>query len=438
MAVPMMISSACDGVMTFTDRLFLSKVGTEHMNAAMGGYVSYLMLLFFFMGLAGYSTALVAQYFGAEQKTKAPIVTFQAIVIVLLAWPIVILLKPLVIKLFFGMNLPVDQAILQEQYLTILIQGAIFTLLRHVMSCYFTGIGKARVVMNATLAALIVNVILDYVLIFGAFGFAAMGIKGAAIATVTGNAFAFVYFLFAYFSHNNLVTFAVKKSFHFNAGIMLRLVKYGYPAGLEIFLSFVAFFFMTLMFQSQGTVASTATSIMFSYDMMSFIPLLGIEIAATSLAARYMGAERPDLAEKTAWSAVKTGLLYSSVVLLLFLCIPEILVRVFQPTLFNSAFEAAVPLAVTMIRIAALYVLVQAVMISLIGVLRGAGDTFYTMLVNVGANWLFLPIQYVALYVFKASVPFVWFLLVLIFLTFCFIMYKRFKTGKWKTLRILY
>ena len=68
MALPMMVSTSCDAVMTFTDRFFLAKLGTEYMNAAMGGFVTYQTLIFFFMGLVGYSTALVAQYYGADQK----------------------------------------------------------------------------------------------------------------------------------------------------------------------------------------------------------------------------------------------------------------------------------------------------------------------------------------------------------------------------------
>ena len=71
LALPMIISTACDGIMTFTDRLFLARVGSEQMNAAMGGGVTLQMLMFFFVGLTGYSTALVAQYFGAGEKHNA-------------------------------------------------------------------------------------------------------------------------------------------------------------------------------------------------------------------------------------------------------------------------------------------------------------------------------------------------------------------------------
>ena len=71
LALPMIISTASDGIMTFTDRLFLARVGSEQMNAAMGGGVAVQMLMFFFIGLTGYSTALVAQYYGANENSNS-------------------------------------------------------------------------------------------------------------------------------------------------------------------------------------------------------------------------------------------------------------------------------------------------------------------------------------------------------------------------------
>jgi len=436
-AIPMVVSTAADGVMTFTDRLFLARVGSEQMNAALGGGVTYQMLLFFFMGLTGYSTALVAQYFGAGALRKAPQATFQAIMITLIAWPVVLLLKPLAQSFFYTLHLSETQIHYQIQYMDVLAWGGLFGMLRMTMGCFFAGIGKSKIVMTASVTAMVVNVVLDYILIFGKFGFPAMGVRGAALATVIGGASALAILLTAYFSPGYRIRFDIAHSFRFQPAIMKKLLKYGYPAGLELFLNFLAFFLMTAMYQAQGTAEATAVTIMFNYDLVSFIPLLGIEIAVTSLAGRYMGAGRPQAAHRSALSAIRTGMVYSVVILMLFLFIPETLVRVFHPKEFSASFEAAVPMAVDMIRIASLYVLAQAVMVSLIGALRGAGDTLYTMLVSVGANWAFIPLLYLCLYVFHTSVPFAWFVIVAIYLIFCFVIYRRFKSGKWKKLQII-
>ena len=105
-ALPMVISYAADTVMTFTDRMFLSRLGPEIMNAAMGGGLTSFMMSTFFLGLIGYSTALVAQYLGANRKNACPTVTTQALFIAFLAYPVVLFMKPLAFKLFHVIHVP--------------------------------------------------------------------------------------------------------------------------------------------------------------------------------------------------------------------------------------------------------------------------------------------------------------------------------------------
>ncbi|MEL7588094.1 MAG: MATE family efflux transporter [Prolixibacteraceae bacterium] len=436
-ALPMIISTACDGIMTFTDRLFLARIAPEQMNAAMGGGVALQMLMFFFVGLTGYSTALVAQYFGAGENRNATKAAFQAILVTLFAWPVVLLAKPLLIDFFYLMKLPESQIPFQIRYLNILVWGGFFGMMRYTLGCYFSGIGKTKIVMTATLVAMVVNVVLDYVLIFGKFGFPAMEIEGAAIATTSGWLCAVIVLVSVYLGPVNRKIFAVMKSFRFDFSIMKKLIYYGSPAGLEMFLNFLAFLFMLALFQSEGDVVATATTIMFNWDLVSFIPLLGIEIAVTSLVGRYMGAGKPEVAQKAALSAIKTGMFYSVIILALFVLVPEWLVHVFRPETADMVFTDAVPIAVSMIKIAALYVLAEAVMVAIVGALRGAGDTYFTMIASAAAHWSFVPLLYLALKVFHLSVALSWFLLVVFFLLFCVALVVRFRQGKWKTISVI-
>lgn len=437
LALPMIVSTACDGVMTFTDRLFLAKVGSEQMNASLAGGVTVQMLSFFFIGLIGYTTALVAQYLGAGEKQNSSRTTFQGILLTLTAWPLIMLIIPFITSLFDLLNTPESQVKYQIQYVSILALGSLFPLLRHTFSCYFVGIGRTKIVMQATVAAMLTNIVLDYLLIFGKFGFQPMGISGAAIATVAGSVVATIILVSAYIAKRNNSEFSVKTSFRFSYPVMKKLIYYGSPAGIELFLNFIAFFLMIALFQSEGDVASTATTIMFNWDMVSFIPLIGIETSVTSLVGRYMGAGRPQVAHRAALSGIKTGIIYSIIILILFVFIPKTLVLMFQPSMSGQMFTDAIPIAVSMIRIAAFYVLVEAVMAALIGALRGAGDTHFTMMVSVIAHWSFVPLLYLSLKVFNLSVPFSWFLLVVFFLLFCLVLVLRFRSGKWKKIKVI-
>ena len=437
LALPMITATACDGIMTFTDRFFLANISPELMNAAMAGGVMVQTLMFFFIGLIGYSTAMVAQYLGAGRKGMCSVVAFQAIVISILAVPFIMMLKPVGIFFINNGHIPIEQSGFQIVYYSILINGVILSLVRNALSCYFSGIGRTNVVMIATLVALVVNILLDYILIFGHFGFPALGIRGAAYATLSGSFFSVVIMLVAYFSRWNMIRYSVEKSFRINFQVIKQMLWYGFPAGLEFFLNFMAFSMMIMIFHSQGNIVATASTIMFNWDLISYIPLMGIEIAVTSLAGRYIGAGKPDIAHRSAKSAIFIGIFYSLVVFVFFVFFPEQLVRVFSADVKDVVFEQSVPLAVTMIRLASLYVFAQAIMVALIGTLRGAGDTHFTMILSVSANWILVPVLYLIMNVIGLSPAVGWFALVIVFLCFCFALYQRFKKGKWKQLNVI-
>lgn len=436
-AFPMIVSTSCDGIMTFTDRLFLSRLGPEQMNAAMGGGVAMQMMMFFFIGLTGYTTALVAQYFGSGQKNMAPVVAFQAMLIAIIAYPVILICKPLGLAYFNFMHVPPVQLGYQVTYFNIVMYGVVIGILRNVISCYFSGLGRTRIVMVATLISMLVNILLDYILIFGKFGIPAMGIRGAAIATVTGGFTGLAVLFFVYFGEKNRKEFNIYESFKFDKLVMRKLLYFGYPAGLELFLNFLAFTTAIFLFHSCGAIAATASTIMFNWDLISFIPLLGIEIAVTSLVGRYMGAGEPETAHQSAMSGIQSGIYYSIMILFLFLLIPETLVRIFHPEEVNDIFEQAVPVAKSMIRIASLYVLSEAVMVAIVGALRGAGDTHFTMIISVAGHWINVPLLYVMLHVFQMPVVIGWLAMILMFLSFCGILILRYRSGKWQNIRVV-
>ena len=117
----MVVSSGCETAMTFTDRLFLSRLGPEQMNAAMAGGLTCFMMMTFFFGLTGYTTALVAQYLGAGRKQNCAVALTQAVLVSLAAWPLILLARPLVYGLFELSRIAPEQLIPQRIYFDILV-----------------------------------------------------------------------------------------------------------------------------------------------------------------------------------------------------------------------------------------------------------------------------------------------------------------------------
>ncbi|MFH1714931.1 MAG: MATE family efflux transporter [Elusimicrobiota bacterium] len=436
-ALPMVISHSCETIMTFTDRMFLSKIGTSEMNAAMSGGITAFMTMTFFMGLIGYSNALVAQYFGADRKNNCAIVISQGLLISIIAYPLILFFKPNIIHLFEITGIEPAQLEMQKTYFSILMYGTIFGLLRTTFSSFFSGTGRTRIVMTASFTAMIVNIFFNYILIYGKLGFPMLGVSGAAIGTIIGAFCGFLVLAFSYFKKSNLKAYNILRSFKFNASIMKLLLRFGYPTGLEMFLNLLAFTIIIMIFQGHSPATAAAATIVFNWDMVSFLPLLGLEIGLISLVGRYMGAKKQDYAHTSVMSAVKVGIIYSTIIFILFVLFPEYLVNIFKPVSFSQVFADAFPTAVFMIRLASLYVLVEVGIIIFSGALRGAGDTFWVMSVSVSLHWILVPVLLISLKILDLSTETAWALLVAIFLAFSSLFYLRYRTGKWRSIDVI-
>lgn len=436
-ALPMVVSSACETAMTFTDRLFLSRLGPVQMAAAMGGGLTCFTMTTFFLGLTGYTTALSAQYYGRQDYPRCAISAAQAFWIALFGYPIILAAKPVAHMLFDLLAIPEIQKTYQIAYFDILLYGTLLSLCRNVLSSFFSGIGKTAVVMVASATSMAVNIMVNYILIFGKLGFPALGIYGAAIGTLIGSGCGLAVLAASYFAPANRARFAVLNSFQWDGVVMKKLLRFGYPAGLEFFLNLLAFNIVVLMFHAQGPATSAAITIVFNWDMVSFVPLIGINVGVTSLVGRFMGASQPQTAHRATLSGLKLAWVYSGCTMVAFAFFAPWLVQIFHPSGNDPVFTEAFPQAVAMLRLAALYVTTDAMFLVFSGALRGAGDTFWAMTMSVSFHWSLVILLAIALYIFHFSAFWAWFVLCGVFMIFSIVFYLRYRSGKWKNIRVI-
>jgi MATE family multidrug resistance protein len=436
-ALPMVVSSSCEMLMMFTTRVFLSWVRPEFMSAAMAGGLTSFMFMTFFLGLTGYSTALVAQHLGAGQPRRCPAVTGQAFFIALLAYPLVLLCIPLGHAMFAAAHLAPEQIGPQRQYFDILMYGTMLGLLRNSFSGFFSGIGRTRVIMVSTALALVVNVVVSYGLIFGRLGLPALGVRGAAIGVLSGSFAGTAVLAAAYFRRANRREFGVMAGLRPDPPLLRRLLRFGAPYGLEFFLNIMAFNVLVQTFHSYGASEAAAMTIAFSWDMVSFVPLLGVNIAVISLVGRHMGARDPDTAHRTTLSGLKLALAYSAFTFTMFSLFSHPLVEVFRTRNDAAAFEQVRPLAIFMVRLVAIYVMADAVGIVFGGALRGAGDTFKTMLLTVSGHWALALAGLVMVRVLRVPPRATWIAVVILVMAVGGALYLRYRTGRWRDIRVL-
>ncbi len=437
LALPIMASQSCESVMIFTDRVFLSKLGSPEMNAATAGGIAQFTFITFFFGVIGFSTALIAQYFGAKKYDYCSRVTTQAFGVSFISYPIVILMIPLAHWYFESLGIMPEQLEAQKLYFNLLIYGSIISLLRHSLSCFFSGVGRTTIVMVSAIATILINVVVNYILIFGKFGMPAMGIEGAAIGSIISAFCGFLILLYYFLNSEFAPKFKTKLAFRFDKEIAQKLIKLGTPAGTEMFVNLIAFTVLVSLFHSYSAETATAASIAFNWDMVASIPLIGIEIGVASLVGRYIGANQKHVAERSAYTGVKVGFIFSLFMIILFVGFSEPLVNMFKPEGKDLIFDSAKPLAINMLRLISLYIFVESALMAFIGALRGAGDTLWCMWVSMALHWTLVPAVWISLYVFKMGPLFSWIVFVILFLLFCFVFYFRFRSRKWRNLEII-
>jgi MATE family multidrug resistance protein len=429
-AIPMIVSQGAFAVMIFTDRYFLAQVSPAHMAAGMGGGVAWYFSFCLFSGILAYANALVAQYLGAGETHKCSRVITQGLVLSVLCIPVLVVITLLMQHIFAGMGHAPAQVKLEQEYYVILMISSFMALVKTCLASFFSGIGRTRVVMVCEVLGIIVNIPLSYALVFGHFGLPALDIRGAAWGTVISSGFTTLVFAGFYLQKENRARFHLAGSLVFDRGITRRYLRLGFPSGLEMFLNVAAFNLFLLMFHSYGVVEAASATITFNWDILSFVPLLGLNIAVMSLIGRAIGAGDLQKTDEITASGYVLGLGYSLMLATLFVIFRKSLVEMF---IFGDQEAAGIrELANFMMIGLSCYVLLEGVLQVAAGVLRGAGDTHWIMVTSVSLHWSMLVAQFFIIKVFGFGPRISWVAFVLMILAIVAFFLWRLHSQVWR------
>lgn len=437
-AWPLIISTGSFSLLNFCDRMFLGWFSPESFRAAVpAGILSFTMLCGF-IALASYANTFVAQYYGSKQYEKCSVATMQGVWLSLLSWPIMLALIPVGI---FCLKISGHGAAVYEQekiYFSILMLGAVSQPFSAAMTGFFSGRGDTRTVMVANVLGNVVNIILDYALIFGVWGFPRMGIAGAAIATVIAAWVSPAIMLAIFFSPKINEQFSTRKSLRWDAPQIRRMIRYGGPSGIHLFLDLASFSLFVMLLGRQGEAAHIASNMALSINLFAIMPMIGMGIASSIMVGQYMGAKRPDLAEKSGWIALKAGWVYTIILVSTFVFFPGFYIGLFSQNGGADISPEAFELCRKILLILAGWGIMDAANFIIGGALKGAGDTHFVMYFHTAIAWGFFALGEVVLILVLEVGPIVawiWCLLYILMLGAGFCL--RFKSGRWKKIDIL-
>ncbi len=436
--LPLVVSMASVTIMMFTDRLFLSHYSLEAIAAAMPAGLSHMTLILTLSGLCSYSSVFIAQYVGAKQKDKVGLSLWQGIWLCLFCSIIPIIAYFLAEPIFERVGHAPEVMRLEVEYFATLCLGSLPFLLNSVLGGFYAGQGMTRPVLWANTLAALVNIPLDYVLIFGKWGFPEWGVAGAAIATIAGSAVGVIFLICLIFRRKNEELFKVYSNYRIDPALLKKILRYGIPSGINLFLELFSVTWFVFVIGQIGPVQLAATNIAFSINSIIFTPMLGLNMAVAALVGQSMGRRNTREAEFATENTLHLAFVYMLPLALLMVLAPDFLLDLFKPdSMSQNDFAAIKEPGRILLAFIALYSLVDACNLIYFGALKGAGDTMFFMVLMGGAGLsLVLGMELAKLFGY-ATLNVYWSIFAAYVIMLAAFARRRYSGKKWHNIRLI-
>lgn len=391
------------------------------------------LLMTMFQAMNVGATALVARYKGAGNIYKANLVVRQSMLMTLILSVIAsvagyVFAQPMV--QFMGAT-DAESLAGGTVYLQIQMLGFVFMALTTTITAVLRGVGDSRTAMIYNLIANVVNVIFNYLLIYGNFGFPKMGVAGASLATIIGQFVAFVIAAFCILRGRGYLQLRFREGFKPDRETLLNIFNIGLPAMVEQLLMRAGIIIYSKTVAALGTVPFATHQVCMNIQALSFMSGQAFAVSATTLMGQSLGKRRPDMAQAYCTRTRRVGMVIAILIGVTFVFFGADLVA-----LYNDDPEI-VQLGGKILMFVAVMQPLQSSQFIIAGALRGAGDTRATAVITFITVLLVRPLSAILLInVFHWGLEGAWVAMVLDQLLRSILVLMRYQGGKWKRIRL--
>ncbi len=432
LAWPAMIESLFVCMASFIDSLMVSRASDTAVAAV--GVTNQPRMLFFvlFFAISAATGAIVSRRYGEKRKEAASRCAAQNLTLSVLVAIIELIVafsvaEPLLI--FSGAQSDtIAEALV---YFKITIVGMMFYSFSCVLNAAQRGTGRTKITMRSTLIGNTINVVLNWLLINGIWLFPRLGVKGAAIATMTGQICSFLVSLISYFDKNSYLKLKPAYFFKFEKETMRALGQVASGAGVENLLMRIGMFMFAKVVADLGTAEMTTHQICMNIINLSFACGDGLGVASSAIVGQNLGRGRPDVSLMYGKVAQRIACIFSAILFTVFSAGGEMLMKLFSDD------ADIIGEGVKILWVVAFVSLAQTSQIIFTGSLRGAGDTKYNAIVSFISIVLIRPtLAYVLCHIFDVGVIGAWFALALDQYTRFVCVTVHFYRGKWMNIKL--
>lgn len=427
LSIPAAINSLLDMLQVITDLIMVGRISAFAV-AAVGLGLQSLMFIFAVLTLLNVGTsALLSRFVGARRLKRASMGLSTLLgFALLLSLPAMVLWHVLATHIYLWFGTAPQVAVLGCDYVQVLTWMMPFVFMKLVFVSALNSAGDTKTPMYVKIASILLNVLLNYVLIFGKYGFPELGVTGAAVGTVIVNITEFLVYVWLYVGGKTFYVPMVR----YSKRLLKRALKVGIPASVERALTFGSFMLFTAIIAKFGTAALAGYQVGLRVEGLAFMPGIGFTVAAMALMGQGLGAQKPEQSREDVLLVLKYASGFMFLLSFFMIFMPEKIVWVFTDD------AATIKEASLYLRIVGISQIPLAFNFVLSGALRGAGDTKRTLKINLVSLWAVRIIPALVLSWYFDDILFVYLAMIADTFVKAVWLWRTFDKGEWQKIRV--
>jgi len=431
---PIVVSALLQTTVGIVDIMMVGVLGPQPLAAVGMGRFILMIVLVLIMAISTGAQAFVARYTGAKNPEGVTRVVDQTLILsVVLAAGMMALGLALSPVLFRIMGAEENVLALGVPYVRIIFGGILFMMLNFIINSILQGAGDSRTPLKILLLINILNVVLNYLLIFGVGFFPRLEVRGAAWGTIISRFVGAAVGMWVLLSGRFVARTDILRRFRIDPALMSKIIGIGLPAGLQGLVGSGSGIIL-LRFVSDtihGTYAIAALTIGLQIEAISYMPGMAFGTGAMTLVGQNLGARKPDRARRN-------GLTATWIATIIMSCV-GLLLYIFAEQIINFFTESAHVIAIggDYLRIMAYSQPFLALVMVFSGGLRGAGDTKTPLIYTIIHSWLVrIPSIYVLGFVLNLQTTGIWWAMTLSTVTQGLATWWKFRQGDWQKIKL--
>ncbi len=427
LSIPAAINSLLDMLQVITDLIMVGRLSAFAV-AAVGLGLQSLMFIFAVLTLLHVGTsALLSRFVGAGRMKRASIGLSTLLRFAfLLSLPVMAVWYLVASNIYVWFGTAPEVVALGEDYVQMLTWMMPFVFMKLVFVSALNSAGNTKMPMQVKIGSIILNVILNYLLIFGHYGFPELGVLGAAVGTVIVNILEFIVYVILYLREKTPYI----PVWYYSKSLLSRALKVGIPASFERSLTFGSFMLFTVIIAHYGTSVLAGYQIGLRVEGLAFMPGIGFTIAAMALMGQGLGAKKPEQAKEDVILVLKYTSGFMFILSFFMIFMPEKIVWLFT----NDA--QTIKEASLYLRIVGVSQIPLAFNFVLSGALRGAGDSKRTLKINLISLWFVRILPAFLLSWYFENILFVYLAMISDTFVKAIWLWVTFQKGEWQKIKV--